>query len=358
MPVGRCLLERGSRWNRFVAQSRQELRGLICKGLDMEAASRGPVGALFFVLFVVMAVIAAFATLTFPVGPDELGVVLRLGRFVRQAPPGLHFRLPYPIEEVRLPKVTRQNIVEIRARPIWRARGADVAITGAEPRGQGMMITGDENIVALDAAIFWRIAWVQDYLFNVQDPDATVKDVAESAVREIVGRSEIRPLLTQARRATEEAVRELMQRVLDGYAAGVHVDQVRLQRVDPPEEVIDAFRDVQAARTDAETSTNDAATYRDRVIPEAHGEAESILQSARAYRERTIAEAAGQAARALQILDGYKKAPDVTRQRIYLETMERVLGGAGKVILDTKGVQRGEPAQPADGAKGSGRTGD
>ena len=219
------------------------------------------------------------------------------------------------------------------------------------------MITGDENIVALDAAIFWRIASVQDYLFNVQDPDATVRDVAESAVREIVGRSEIRPLLTQARRATEKAVRELMQRVLDGYAVGVHVDQVRLQRVDPPEEVIDAFRDVQAARTDAETSTNDAATYRDRVIPEAHGEAESILQSARAYRERTIAEAAGQAARALQILDGYKKAPDVTRQRIYLETMERVLGGASKVILDTKGVQRGDPAQPADGAKGSGRTG-
>jgi len=338
---------------------RTQCQGTNAKGLEMEATSRGPVGTLFFVLLlVVMAVIAAFATLTFRVGPDELGVVLRLGQFVRQAPPGLHFRLPYPIEEVHLPQVTRQNVVEIRAQPTLRTRGADVAIAGAEPRGQGMMITGDENIIALDAAIFWRIASVGDYLFNVQDADATVRDVAESAVREIVGRSEIRPLLTQARRATEQGVHELMQRVLDGYGAGVRVDQVRLQRVDPPDQVIDAFRDVQAARTDAETFKNDAETYRDRVIPEARGEAEGIVQSARAYRERTIAEATGQAARALQILDGYKKAPDVTRQRIYLETMERVLGGASKVILDTKGVQRGPPAQPSGGAKGSGRTGD
>jgi modulator of FtsH protease HflK len=317
----------------------------------MQATSRGPVRMLCFGLpLVVMAAIAAFAAVTLRVGPDELGVVLRLGKFIRQVPPGLHFRLPYPIEVVRLPKATRQNIVEIRA------RGAEVAITGGEPRGQRMMITGDENIVALDAAIFWRIASVGDYLFNVADPDATVRDVAESAVREIVGRSEIRPLLTEARRSTEEAVRELMQRVLDGYTAGVRVDQVRLQRVDPPDQVIDAFRDVQAARTDAETFKNDAETYRDRVIPEARGEAEGILQSARAYRERTIAEATGQAARALQILDGYKKAPDMTRQRIYLETMERVFGGASKVILDTKA--RGAPAQPSDAAQANGKTRD
>jgi modulator of FtsH protease HflK len=329
------------------------------QGPDMETTSRGPVGTLSFALLLVgMVAIAAFVALTFRVGPDELGVVLRLGELVRQAPPGLHFRLPYPIEEVRLPKVTRQNVVEIRARPILRARGADVPTAGAEPRGHGMMITGDENIVALDAAIFWRITSAQDYLFNVQDPDATVRDVAESAVREIVGRSEIRPLLTEARQATEQAVRELMQRVLDGYGAGVRVDQVRLQRVDPPDQVIDAFRDVQAARTDAETLKNAAEAYRDRVIPEARGEAEGILQSARAYRERTIAEATGQAARTLQILDGYKKAPEVTRKRIYLETMERVLGGASKVILDTKAEQRAAPRQPADAAKGSEKVGD
>ena len=326
----------------------------------MEATAHGPVGTLVLgLVLVVMAATAAITTLTFAVGPDELGVVLRLGKFVRQAPPGLHLRLPYPIEEVRLPKVTRQNVVEIRAQPNLRVRGGDVAITGGEPRGQAMMmITGDENIVALDAAIFWRIASVEDYLFKVQTPDATVRDVAESAVREVVGRSEIRPLLTQARRATEQAVRELMQRVLDAYTAGVHVEQVRLQRVDPPDQVIDAFRDVQAARTDAETFKNAAETYRDRVIPEARGEAEGIRQSARAYRERTIAEATGQAARALQMLDGYKKAPDLTRQRIYLETMERVLGGTSKVILDTNARQRGAPAHPTDAAAGSGKTGD
>jgi modulator of FtsH protease HflK len=322
----------------------------------MQATSRGPIRMLCFGLpLVVTAAIAAFATLTLRVAPDEFGVVLRLGKFIRQVPPGLHFRWPYPIEEVRLPKVTRQNIVEIRARPILRGLAAEVAIAGGERRGQGMMITGDENIVALDAAIFWRVASVGDYLFNVEDPDATVRDVAESAVREIVGRSEIRPLLTEARYSTEAAVRELMQRVLDGYSAGVRVDQVRLQRVDPPDQVIDAFRDVQAARTDAETFKNDAETYRNRVIPEARGEAEGIRQSAKAYRERTIAEATGQAARALQILDGYKKAPDVTRQRIYLETMERVFGGASKVILDTKA--RGAPAH-SDAAQGSGKTRD
>jgi len=312
----------------------------------MEATAHGPVGTLVLgLVLVVMAATAAITTLTFAVGPDELGVVLRLGKFVRQAPPGLHFRLPYPVEEVRLPKVTRQNVVEIRAQPTLPVRGADVAIAGGA-RSQGMMITGDENIVGLDAAIFWRIASVEDYLFNVETPDTTVRDVAESAVREVVGRSEIRPLLTQARRATEQAVRELMQRVLDGYTAGVHVEQVRLQRVDPPDQVIDAFRDVQAARTDAETFKNAAETYRDRVIPEARGEAEGIRQSARAYRERTIAEATGQAARALQMLDGYQKAPDLTRQRIYLETMERVLGSARKVILDTKARHPSAPAQP------------
>src|SRR5262249_24232531 len=201
--------------------------------------------------------------------------------------------------QVRLPKITRQNVVEIRARPILRARGADVASLGGGPRADGMMITGDENIVALDAVIFWRIASAEGYLFKRQDPDRAAASraasaLAESARGESVGRSEIRPLLTEAGQATEQAVRELMQRVLDGYAAGVRVEEVRLQRVDPPDQVIDAFRDVQAARTDAETSKNAAETYRDRVIPEARGEAEGIRQSARAYRERTIAEAAGQ----------------------------------------------------------------
>jgi membrane protease subunit HflK len=148
-----------------------------------------------------------------------------------------------------------------------------------------------------------------------------------------------------------------MQRVLDGYAAGVRVDQVRLQRLDPPEEVIDAFRDVQAARTDAETLQNDAEAYRNKAIPEARGEAERILQSARAYREQTIAEATGEAARALQILDAYRRAPEVTRKRIYLETMERVLGGAGKVILDTRGAERAPP-QPSSAADGGGKARD
>jgi membrane protease subunit HflK len=299
-----------------------------------------------FLLVVTAAAIAAFQSFTFRVQPDELGIVLRLGKFARQEPPGLHFRMPYPIEEVRLPKVTRQNVVEVRARP----RSGDYASLSETRslREDGLMITGDENIVAVDAIVFWHIAYAQDYLFNIHDPETTVNDVAESALREIVGRSDMRPVLTEARQATEQALRELMQRVLESYGAGIRVDQVRLQRVDPPAQVIDAFRDVQAARTDKERLQNEAAAYRDKVVPEARGEAERILQAATAYRERTIAESTGQAARLLQILEEYKKAPDVTRKRIYLETMEHLLDGTSKIILDRKGTGDAVPLPPSD----------
>jgi membrane protease subunit HflK len=151
-----------------------------------------------------------------------------------------------------------------------------------------------------------------------------------------VGQSDIQPLLTGARQKTEQAVQKLMQDVLNQYGAGVHVDQVQLQKVDPPSQVIDAFRDVQAAATDKERLQNEAASYTNRIVPEARGEAERILQGARAYREQTVAEATGQTARFLKIHEQYKKAPEVTRTRMYLETMERVLGGSEKIIIDTK----------------------
>jgi membrane protease subunit HflK len=245
--------------------------------------------------------------------------------------------MPYPVEEVRLPKVTRQNIIEIGMR------------SGAGPRGfaggvrdvpeESLMLTGDENIVDVDFVVFWRIKDAQQYLFNIQNPEITVKEVAESAMREVVGQSNIQPILTEARQKTEQAVQKLMQDVLDFYGAGVRVDQVQLQKVDPPKEVIDAFRDVQAARTDKERLQNEAFSYSNKIIPEARGEAERILQAARAYKEQTVAEATGQTARFLKVYEEYKKAPEVTRKRMYLETMERVLGGADKIILDSKSGQ-------------------
>ena len=198
------------------------------------------------------------------------------------------------------------------------------------------MLTGDENIIDVNFVVFWRIQDAMHYLFNIQNPETTVKEVAESAMREVVGQSDIQPLLTGARQKTEQAVLKRMQAVLDSYRAGIRIDQVQLQKVDPPTQVIDAFRDVQAAATDKERLQNEAASYASRIVPEARGDAERILQGARAYREQSVADATGQTARFLKIYDEYKKAPDVTRTRMYLETMERIMGGTDKIIIDSK----------------------
>ena len=302
-------------------------------------------GSFLFLIAIVLAAVVCFFAFTFKVSPDELGVVMRFGKPIRQEPPGLHFRLPYPIEEVRLPKVTRQNIIEVGMRSGVPSRGfAGIRDVPEE----SLMLTGDENIVDVDFVVFWRIRDAQAYLFNIQNPEVTVKEVAESAMREIVGQNNIQPILTEARQKTEQAVQKLMQEVLDYYKAGIRIDQVQLQKVDPPTQVIDAFRDVQAARADQEKLQNEAFSYANRVVPEARGEAERILQGARAYKEQTVAEATGQTARFLKVYDEYKKAPEVTRRRMYLETMERVLGGTDKIILDSRGGQGVVPYLPLD----------
>ena len=167
-----------------------------------------------------------------------------------------------------------------------------------------------------------------------------MKEVAESAMREVVGQSNIQPILTQARQKTEEAVQKLMHGVLDSYGAGIQIDQVQLQKVDPPAQVIDAFRDVQAARADKERLQNEAYAYSNKVVPEARGEAERILQAAEGYKQQVVADATGQTSRFLKVYEEYKKAPEVTRRRMFLETMERVLGGTDKIIIDSKGSGR------------------
>ena len=288
-------------------------------------------GSLVFLMVVVLGALVAFYAFTFRVNPDELGVVMRFGKIDRQEGPGLHFRLPYPIEEVRLPKVTRQNIIEVGMRTAAGARGGIRDVPE-----ESLMLTGDENIVDVDFVVFWRIKDAKQYLFNIQNPDATVKEVAESAMREIVGQNNIAPILTEARQKTEAEVQKLMQDVLNYYQSGIQIDQVQLQKVDPPSQVIDAFRDVQAARADKERLQNEAFAYSNKIIPEARGEAERILQAAKGYQQESVAEAVGQTSRFLKVYDEYKKAPDVTRKRLYLETMERVLSGANKIILDNK----------------------
>jgi membrane protease subunit HflK len=266
---------------------------------------------------------------------EELGVVLRFGKHVRTVQPGLNYHLPYPIETVLLPKALRVSTINVGMSLI-----NDPARRGATMRDvpeESLMLTGDENIVDVDFTVLWRIKpdGVGNYLFNIQNPEGTVKAVAESAMREVIGRSAIQPILTGARTTTESGVQDLMQRTLDGYGAGVLVQQVQLQKVDPPAQVIDSFRDVQAARADLERLQNEAQTYANRVVPDARGRGAQILQVAQGYKEQAIAEAKGQSSRFLQVYEEYRKAPEVTRERIYLETMERIFGGSEKLIVDT-----------------------
>jgi len=312
-----------------------DLEEILRRGQDKlrRVLPGGNLGGRGFSLLVLGALVLWGFSGFFRVEPDELGVVLRFGKVVREVQPGLNYHLPYPIETVLTPKALRVNKIDIGMRMIEDSRRGS---TMRDVPEESLMLTGDENIVDVDFSVLWRVkpTGVGDYLFNIQNPEGTVKAVAESAMREAIGRSEIQPILTGARQTIENAVQELMQRTLDHYGAGIIIQQVQMQKVDPPAQVIDAFRDVQAARIDFERAQNEAQTYANRVVPEARGRVAQITQSAEAYKQQTVQEATGQTARFLQIYDQYKKAPDVTRLRMYLETMERVLGGTDKIILD------------------------
>jgi modulator of FtsH protease HflK len=272
----------------------------------------------------------------FRVQSEELGIVLRFGKYVRDAQPGLNYHLPYPIETVLLPKALRVNTTSIGMTLI-----DDPTRRGRSMRDvpeESLMLTGDENIVDVDFTVLWRIKpkGAADYLFNIQSPEGTVKAVAESAMREVIGRSNIQPILTGARATIEQDVQQLMQRTLDNYGSGIQITQVQMQKVDPPAQVIDAFRDVQAARADLERLQNEAQKYANSVVPDAKGSAAQIIQAAEGDKQQAIAEARGQSARFLKVYDEYVKAKDVTRERIYLETMEHILGNSEKFVFDSK----------------------
>lgn len=296
-----------------------------------------PATFLFLLGFLALAAVG-FYGFFFRVNPDEQGIVLRFGKFDRWEGPGLHPRLPYPIEEVRLPKVTQQRTIEVGGS---RTGPRSSSISGPE---SSLMLTGDGSVVDVRFVVFWRIktdvdknsgqTGVEQYLFNIQNPDLTVREVAESAMREVVGQSNLQPLLTGGRQKAQENVQRAMQTILDSYGAGIRIDQVQLKEVDPPAEVLAAFRDVAAAAQDRERFIKEAQTYADQIVPRAKGDADRIIAGAEGFRDQTIAEATGQAARFLKVYDEYKKAPDVTRQRLFIEMQEHVLSGADKIILD------------------------
>jgi membrane protease subunit HflK len=291
----------------------------------------GGIGGKGIALFGLVAVALWLASGIYTVRPNEVGLNMIFGKFVGKTQPGLNYNLPFPIGSVIKPQVTQINRMEIGAPTVLNQRGQRVA--GAE---ESLMLTGDGNIVDVAFQVQWQIdpGRPENFVFNVLNPEGNIRAVAESSMREAIGRRNLQPILTTDRVAIENEVRSLIQETLNGYNAGVLISGLQMLKADPPQQVIEAFRDVQAAQQDQNRLRNEAETYASRVVPEARGQAARVIQEAQAYRERTVAEATGQASRFTQVFEEYRKAPEVTRERLYLETMERVFGGMDKIILD------------------------
>lgn len=264
---------------------------------------------------------------------SQQGVVLRFGEWVNTTYPGLNYHLPSPIETALTPGVTRVNRIDVGFRSTGELGRSNSKRDVPE---ESLMLTGDENIVDIDFTVLWKIKNAGEFLFNVQRPETTVKAVAESAMRQIVGRMPIAAALAEGKVQIEQDARDLTQKILDGYKAGVDVQVVKLQKVDPPGAVIDAFRDVQRARADMERQRNEAESYSNDIIPRARGEAEQMIQKAKGYQQEVVARAEGDANRFLAVYKEFSQAREVTTLRLYLETMEQVLRGMSKIIVDGK----------------------
>jgi membrane protease subunit HflK len=312
----------------LVGKLQDGLRGMFGGGGSGRSGKSGGKGGGIFGA-IIIALIIGFGVIIWPgravyqVQPEQVGVVMRFGEYVRTAPPGLNLKLPWPIETVELPNVTETRTISI----------------GANNVAESQMLTRDENIVDIAFEVQWRVdtANIDDFVFNVRDPESAVRAVAESAMREVVGTSDLVPIITTARAEVSQRTREVMQETLNEYEAGIQILQVNLERSQAPQSVIDAFRDVDSAAQDAERARLNATAHANRVIPQARGEAAQITQQAQAYRDSVIAQAQGDADRFVAIYDEYALAPDVTRRRMYLETMEQILGNSELIILDQEG---------------------
>ena len=278
------------------------------------------------------------ATAIYKVQPDEQGVVLRFGKWVDTTGPGLHVHLPYPVETVLFPKVTEINEIQL----------GETSAVGAPSGRERQMLTGDENIVEADCSVFWKIRDAGQFLFNVNAPDETVKIAAEGALREVISRTPIQAAMSNKRQQIADETRNLLQSLLDSEEAGIQITQVQLQRVEPPQAVIDAFNDVQRARADQERARNEAQAYANDILPRARGEAERVRQDAEAYKIQVVNLAQGEANAFLSVFASYQAAKDVTAWRLYLDSVDEVLRKASKVIVDTsgKGVSGVVPYMP------------
>ncbi len=296
-------------------------------------------------IFVGVAVLAVLwlASGVYRVNPDELGVVLRFGEYNRTTTPGLNYHLPMPIERVMIPSVTTVNKVEIGRNSdgsqnpgIRETRLAFSRSNNTPKLREGQMLTGDRNIVDVDFEVQWKIdaTTPEKYLFNMRDPAGNVKSVAESAMREVISRNKLDDILTIAQSQIAEDTKAIMQNMFDRYDAGVEILAVNLSRPDVPQPVIDEFQDVKRAEQDKQTAESVAEGYANEIIPKAKGEAAKMVQDAEAYKAKVVADATGDSSRYKQIYNEYVQAKDVTRQRIYLETMEEVLKDMPKMVVD------------------------
>jgi membrane protease subunit HflK len=326
--------------DRLIVQAQGYIRGLMGGGFGGRRRG-GPLGGfaqgrgLIFLLLLV--VVVWFGSGFYRVQPDEQGVVMRFGAYAYWTPPGLHWHLPWPVESVELPTVTRINRTEIGYRS---APGGNVE-TGQDSFGrdvlaESLMLTGDENIIDIGVAIFWRINDASAFLFNTANPEGLVRGVAESSMREVIGHSPIQPALGPLRGHIESDVLKQTQAILDRYKAGVEVIQVQLQKVDPPAAVIESFRDVQRANTDAERMRNEAESYRNDIVPRARGDAARIVAEGQGAKAASVAQANGQAQRFESVLNAYQAAKDVTLRRMYLDTMRELLAHSQPLIIDDR----------------------
>ena len=315
-------------------QPPQDIDAIIRQGRDawrrMMPGGGASSGRTFTLLVLVFGLIWA-ATGFYRVNPQQQGVVLRFGEWVRTSPPGLHYHLPFPIESVLTPEVTSDNRIEIGFR--------DVSGNSSSRRDiadESQMITGDENIVDIDFVVFWRIADAGQYLFNLAEPDQTIKVTAEAVMREIIGRTAIQTALTEGRQDIQVQARQQLQDLLNEYGAGVRVRDVQLLAVDPPADVIDAFNEVQRARQDRDRLKNEAEAFSNDIVPRARGEAAKLVSEAEAYQAEVVNRASGDASRFDQIFQAYLKDKAVTKERIYIETVEEIFSNVDKIIIDNE----------------------
>lgn len=288
-------------------------------------------------IMLVIAIVLVFWGVSgfYRVQPDEQGVELLFGKYVKTTEPGLNYWFPTPLGEVQTPKVTLTNQITIGF------RGVPNTTNQRDVPQESLMLTGDENIVDVDFVVQWRIREAGAFLFNIRNPEQTVKLAAESAMREIVGQNTLDYVTTDGREVIGQRAQSVLQDILDSYTAGISILEIRVQGANPPPEVIDAFNDVQRANQDQERLRNEAMAYRNDIVPRASGEASRMIENASAEREKLIREAQGQAQRFDAFYETYKNNKDVTSRRLYLEAMQEVLGNSEKFIMDEQNGQGG-----------------